>query len=62
MTNFVIYNYCIFLRSYIKKLPKGGRGEINKIAIYVGVHSSLLSQILSEEKNLSLDSSSDSNT
>lgn len=48
-------DYRDFLRNYIKKQPKRGRGEINKMAQFMGIHPSLLSQILSDTKNLTLE-------
>ncbi len=51
--NFLDYRY--FLRSYIENLPRKGRGEINRLAEAAGIHPSLVSQILADEKNLSLE-------
>lgn len=48
-------DYRAFLRAYIAKLPKKGRGEINRWAVLIGVHPSLLSQTLSDTKNISLE-------
>ena len=36
-------------------MPKGGRGEFLKIAKYLGIHSSTLSQVLSGSKHFTLD-------
>lgn len=40
------------LKYYISTLPKKGRGEIIKLAQYLGVSSTLISHVLSGEKNL----------
>src|SRR6185312_5178388 len=47
--------YQTYLRSYMKTLPKNGRGEVNRMASYIRVHSSLISQILSGAKDFSLE-------
>ncbi len=48
-------NYIKFLENYLSQLPKKGRGELNRIAQFAGVHPSLMSQVLSGSKNLSLE-------
>lgn len=55
MSIFKYKNYKTFLRNYIDNLPKKGRGEIAKIANFLGVSSTLLSQIISAEKDFSLE-------
>ena len=55
MSVFDFSDYRPFLRHYIAALPKKGRGEINRLALAIQVHPSLLSQVLSEDKNLSLE-------
>jgi uncharacterized protein (TIGR02147 family) len=55
MTIFEYRDYRPFIRDYIASLPGRGRGEINRIATYIGVHPSLLSQTLSDSKNLNLE-------
>lgn len=55
MNIFNYSDYRAYLRSYIQKLPKQGRGVINRLAAYLEVHPSLLSQVLSDSKNLSLE-------
>ncbi len=44
-----------FLREYIGRLPKNGRGEVGRIAKHLGVHSSFISQILSGTKDFNLE-------
>lgn len=55
MSIFEYSDYRQFLRLYIDHLPKRGRGEINRMAQFIGVHPSLLSQVLADQKNLSLE-------
>ncbi|MCC2679415.1 MAG: hypothetical protein K0R29_1991 [Pseudobdellovibrio sp.] len=55
MSIFEHVDYRDYLRNYIKKLPKRGRGEIHKMAQFMGIHPSLLSQVLSDSKNLTLE-------
>jgi len=55
MSIFEHTDYRKFLRSHIENLPKKGRGEINRLALFMGVHPSLLSQVLSDAKNLTLE-------
>ena len=55
MTIFEFSDYRDYLRNYIKKLPKRGRGEIHRMAQFIGIHPSLLSQVLSDSKNLTLE-------
>jgi len=40
---------------WIKNLPHRGKGELKKIASFLGVHSSMLSQIFKGDSNLSLE-------
>lgn len=40
-----------FLRNHINTLPKKGRGEASRIANYLGVSTTLISQVLSGEKS-----------
>jgi uncharacterized protein (TIGR02147 family) len=55
MAVFIYTDYRLFLRSHFKSLPKAGRGQINKIASYVGMNSTLVSQILSGQKDFTLE-------
>ncbi len=55
MSIFEFDDYRPFLREYIAKLPKNGRGEINRIADHLGVHSSFISQILAHSKDFNLE-------
>jgi len=48
-------NYRLFLKTYIKSLPKAGRGQVNKIAAYLSVNSTLVSQVLGGQKDFTLE-------
>lgn len=48
---FEFTDYKSFLRSAIKMMPNKGRGQINKIADTLGVYPTLVSQILSGDRN-----------
>lgn len=52
MLVFNYLDYRLFLKKYIQNLPKKGRGEMNKMAAHMSIHPSLLSQIISLERNL----------
>lgn len=45
--------YREFLRNYLASLPRGGRGELSRLAEYLGVNNTLLSQILAGTRELS---------
>jgi uncharacterized protein (TIGR02147 family) len=55
MTIFDFSDYRAYLRKYISLLPKKGRGSINRMASAMGVHPSLLSQVLADDKHLNLE-------
>src|ERR1035437_7107143 len=55
MTIFTYSDYRSFFKAYLASLPKKGRGELSKVAQAIGVHSTLLSLILSGERDFSLD-------
>jgi plasmid maintenance system antidote protein VapI len=48
-------DYRSYLRRWIDASPKGGRGQISRIAEAAGVHKTTLSQIFSGTKELSLE-------
>jgi uncharacterized protein (TIGR02147 family) len=48
-------DYRVYLRSYLKKLPHKGRGELSKIAKYLRINTTWLSQILSGAKEFNID-------
>lgn len=53
MSIFSHQNYRDFLRDYVDKLPKHGRGEIGRMAKATGIHPTLLSLIFSGKRDLS---------
>lgn len=55
MNIFEFDNYREFLRSYIHHLPQHGRGELSKIADVLRISRTMLSQIMSGVRELSLD-------
>lgn len=55
MSIFEFSHYRDFLKSRIVKLPNQGRGEASRMARHLGVHSTLLSLILSGERELTLE-------
>lgn len=55
MTIYDYIDYRTYLRKHLSLLPKKGRGIINQWATAMGVHPSLVSQILAETKNLNLE-------
>lgn len=48
-------DYRVFLLNYVKNLPRNGWGELNRIAQFISVHPSLVSQVLAGNKNLNLE-------
>jgi len=52
-------DYRRFLIDHIAKLPKKGRGELSRMAHELGVHSTLMSLILSGERELTLEQAYD---
>ena len=48
-------SYCKFLIDYIQSRPKGGRGEILRMAEALEVHPSLVSQVLNRLKDFNLE-------
>jgi uncharacterized protein (TIGR02147 family) len=52
---FFYEDYRAYLREKIQSLPKDGHGVVGKLAVHMGVHPSLVSQILKGDKQLSPD-------
>ncbi len=52
---FKINNYREIISMKIKEMPNGGRGQMSEISRYIGVHTTYISQVLKEVKELSLD-------
>jgi uncharacterized protein (TIGR02147 family) len=57
MSLFSFKDYREFLLSRMAELPKKGHGELSRMAQALGVHSALLSMVLSGQRDLSLDQS-----
>lgn len=55
MRIFDFEDYAEFIVQSIQGLPKGGHGELRRLAAHVGIHSSTLSQILKSQKNFTLE-------
>lgn len=55
MDIFEYQNYKIFVKKYIRLLPKNGRGEFRRLAQFVGVNSTYISQIFNGDKLLNLE-------
>ncbi len=53
MSIFEHNDYRIYLKNYIKALPKKGRGELSKISKHLRVNTTLLSQIMSGSRDFS---------
>jgi len=53
MKIFKYTDYSSFLKDYISQLPKRGRGEISRMAAAIDVHTTLMSLVLSGERDLS---------
>lgn len=52
MSIFEFKDYRKYIRNYIERLPKKGRGELSKIANHLGVNTTLMSQVLSGTRDL----------
>ncbi len=59
MKIFKFRDYSRYLKEYIVGLPRKGRGEISKIAAALGVHTTLVSLVLSGERDLTPEQSYD---
>lgn len=55
MTVYTFNNSKDFLRAKLRTLPRRGRGQIEKLAKFLNVHQSLISQILHTSRNFSED-------
>lgn len=55
MSIFNFDDYRAFTRSFMEGLPGKGRGQVNKMADYLGVNSTLISQILTYRRDFSLE-------
>ncbi len=57
MNIFDYSSYKSFVKDHVNSLPRGGRGELSRIAKAISVHTSSLSQVLNAEKDLTMDQS-----
>lgn len=48
-------DYRTFLKIYVRQLSTGARGEVARMATAVGIYPTLLSQVFSQKKHLTLD-------
>lgn len=46
-------SYRTYIKATLKSLPKGGHGQLRKIALAIGIHTTYMSQVLSGLKNFS---------
>ena len=54
-TLFTYSNYKKFLKDHLERLPAKGRGEINRLGLALGVHPTLVSQVLNGPKDFTID-------
>lgn len=59
MKVFEFKDYKVFLNHWLKEHPKGGRGQLKKMADYLRVSTTLLSQVLKGDKQFSLETAAD---
>ena len=55
MSIFECLDYRQWFKIWLKKQPKGGHGELSKIARHLNVNSTLISQVLSKKRDFSLE-------
>lgn len=53
MTIFEFDDYRLYLKSWLRSLPKHGRGEINRMALHLGINATAVSQTLSGSRDFS---------
>lgn len=59
MNVFEFRDYKNFLRAWIKEHPKGGRGQLKKMADHLRVSTTLFSQVLNNDKHFSLETAAE---
>src|SRR5438045_4018675 len=52
MSIYTFSNYKLFLKDYMRKKPRQGHGEISKMAKALNIHTTLMSMVLSRERDL----------
>ena len=55
MTFFEFDDYRKYINAYMKELPKRGHGQVNKLAAFLNVNSTLVSQVLNYKKDFTLE-------
>lgn len=55
MNIFNFSNSSVFLKEYVRKLPRRGHGEVSRIAEHLGVSSTLVSHVLSGDKTFTFE-------
>ncbi len=59
MNVFEFKDYKKFINSWISEQPRGGRGQIKKMATHLHVSTTLMSQVLKADKHFSLETASE---
>lgn len=59
MKVFEFRDYKQFLKLWLKEHPKGGRGQLKKMALHLRVSTTLLSQVLKADKHFSLETAAE---
>lgn len=59
MKVFEFRDYKIFLSGWLKEHPKGGRGQLKKLADHLRVSTTLISQVLKADKHFSLETAAE---
>ncbi|HWU42319.1 MAG TPA: TIGR02147 family protein [Bdellovibrio sp.] len=59
MSLFLHLDYRKYLSEHISKLPKKGYGELSRMAKAIGIHQTLMSLILTDQRDLSLEQAHD---
>lgn len=59
MNVFEFRDYKVFLSQWLKEHPKGGRGQLKKMANHLSVSTTLISQVLNADKHFSLETAAD---
>ncbi|MDZ4661010.1 MAG: TIGR02147 family protein [Pseudomonadota bacterium] len=55
MNIFEAKNYKDFIRTFIKKMPKKGRGQFRRMALHLGIHPVVITQVFNGDRDLSLE-------
>lgn len=55
MSIFSFSNYRVYIRHHLEKMPRKGRGQVMRMAEHLRVNSTLVSQVLSGQKDFTLE-------